>query len=572
MDSSLPPATLASLPLEILIMIFRNIIDLTQGDRYRCTLVSKTWYSICSPFLWHTVRPRNASQSRLLKDHVLHQALVRKAINIQRLHLTYPEMRQVFLPRPKVLPSTSDLNTPKKDKGLYVTPLCTNLRELHLQYVPIADWDSYKTECELNPSWPLSLVAEQEQSLAALLRHNTELHTLKIEPEMTAKVLVELIVLDMPNLQSLYVRQPLTTGNLKILLSTLPECIRDVHVRARPYQGLQDSLTAKTIQTSRHRNHHALEKLVIDEPFLGSEEFVLLPFLDTCSEKLQVFQVSGFECFKNEKVNEALGRVGIFLEDLDCGDMPQKGHSYDWEFAEVITLSSRWTAIYVSDCFQFGTQSVAALLNHSQHLQRLCLFGCGGISSEQLQLILCTAGALEYLWAIDDEYEQDPFDPILDALDMISSEWATKSLKEFVCAIRVPRVGDDSDLTDGEAREIQRRVYERLATQIQLETLSLGCRIETVEGVLDSHYHPECLQITLDSGLGELAHLKQLTKLDVSYTDHMISIEELQWMEQNWQRLATICGLSETYNPVPGALEWVRAHRESWLPQAHEDT
>ncbi|KAF9301669.1 hypothetical protein BGZ74_006432 [Mortierella antarctica] len=332
-------------------------------------------------------------------------------------------MQQVFLPRPKVLPSASDLNMPKKDKDLYVTPLCTNLRELHLRYVPIADWGSCKTECELNPSWPLSLVAEQEQSLASLLRHNTELRTLKIEPEMTmtAKVLVELIVLDMPNLQS-------------------------------------------------------------------------------SIEKLHVFQVSGFECFKNEKVNEALGRVGIFLEELDCGDMPQKGHSYDTEFAEVITLSSRWTALYVSGCFQFGTQSVTAL----RHLQRLCLFGCGSISSEQLQLILCTAGALEYLWAIDDEYEQYPIDPILDALDMISSEWATKSLKGFVYTIRVPRVGDDSDLTDGEAREIQRRVYARLATQTQLETLSLGCHIETVEDVLDSHYHSECLKITLDNGLGEL--------------------------------------------------------------------
>ncbi|KAG0083284.1 hypothetical protein BGZ92_010899 [Podila epicladia] len=527
-------------------MIFRNIVDLTQGDRYRCTL------------------------AKLLKDRIPHQALVRKAINIQRLHLTYPEMRQAFLPRPKILPSTSDLSTPNKDKDLYFTPICTNLRELHLRYVPIADWNSYKTACELNPSWPLSLVVDQEQSLAALVRHNTELHTLKIEPEMTVQVLMELIILDMPNLQSLYVRQPLTTGDLKILLNNLPECIRDVRVRIT-YQGLQDDLTAKVIQSSRRRNHHALEKLVIDDPFLGSEEFVLLPFLDTCSKSLQVFQVSGFECFKNKKVNEALGRLGIFLEELDCGDMPGKEHSSDWQFADVITLSSRWTAIYVNDCFRFRSQSVAALLNHSQQLQRLCLAGCGGISSEELQLILCTAGALEYLWAIDDECRQDPFDPILDAQDMISSEWATKSLKEFVCTIHVPRVGDDSDLTNGEVRELQRRIYERLATQTQLETLSLGCRIEEVEGIIDSHYQSECLQVTLESGLGELAHLKELTKLDVSYTDHMISIGELQWMEQNWPNLTTICGLSETYNPVPGALEWVRVHKESWLPQAHEN-
>lgn len=57
---------------------------------------------------------------------------------------------------------------------------------------------------------------------------------------------------------------------------------------------------------------------------------------------------------------------------------------------------------------------------------------------------------------------------------MTSSEWATKSLKEFACTIRLYHAGEDSELTDGEAREIQRRVHERLATQTNLETLSLG--------------------------------------------------------------------------------------------------
>ncbi|KAF9308413.1 hypothetical protein BG003_011149, partial [Podila horticola] len=122
-------------------MIFLDIVDLTQRDRSRCTRVSKAWHRLCTPFLWHTVRPRSALQAKRLKDCVPHQALV------WNLHLTYPEMREVFLPRLKILPSTNDPNIPNKDKDkdLYFTP-CTNLRALHLQYVPIADWDSYKTE------------------------------------------------------------------------------------------------------------------------------------------------------------------------------------------------------------------------------------------------------------------------------------------------------------------------------------------------------------------------------------------------------------------------------------------
>lgn len=136
-------------------MILCDIVDLKQRDHACCTRVSQAWYRICSPFLGHTVRLHDASQFKLLKERVPHQALFQKATYIQNLDLRFPEMREVFLPRLKVLPSTGDLNTPHRDKGLYLTPQCTNLRAFHLQYVPIADWDSCKTECELNPSWPL---------------------------------------------------------------------------------------------------------------------------------------------------------------------------------------------------------------------------------------------------------------------------------------------------------------------------------------------------------------------------------------------------------------------------------
>jgi len=87
------------------------------------------------------------------------------------------------------------------------------------------------------------------------------------------------------------------------------------------------------------------------------------------------------------------------------------------------------------------------------------------------------------------------------------------------------------DLTDGEACEIQRGIHERLATQTNLETLSLGCNVVKARDVLDSQYHSEWLEITLESGLRELASLNELTKLDISYTDDMISIESLLWME-----------------------------------------
>jgi len=154
--------------------------------------------------------------------------------------------------------------------------------------------------------------------------------------------------------------------------------------------------------------------MVVNASFLGSEGFVLLPFLDTCSKKLTVFQVSGFECFKNEMANEAPARLDIFLEELDCGDMPQKVHSHDWEFAEAITVSSRGAAIYVNDCFEFRSQSATALLNTLNNSRRFVIsvwrYFEPGTAADSLY-DRSTGVPL----AIDDRHEQPPYDPILDA-------------------------------------------------------------------------------------------------------------------------------------------------------------
>ncbi|KAF9083780.1 hypothetical protein BGX23_011149 [Mortierella sp. AD031] len=104
-----------------------------------------------------------------------------------------------------------------------------------------------------------------------------------------------------------------------------------------------------------------------------------------------------------------------------------------------------------------------------------------------------------------------------------------------------------------ESRAIQRQVYSRLAMLTCLRSLTLGvdARFEEVEvhnverGLIfyDPLLQPTSLEMTLDSGLGLLAGLKDLRSLDVSNMEHRIGERELRFMEREWPRMASIMGL-----------------------------
>jgi len=102
---------------------------------------------------------------------------------------------------------------------------------------------------------------------------------------VTFDVLVKLVDRDALNLQVLEVSMGLIPSQLKLLLKNQPERIRDAHLNISQDSGNRDQTTT-TITVSDLRAHHDLEKLDIIDSFYGSEECMLLPFLDTCSRKL----------------------------------------------------------------------------------------------------------------------------------------------------------------------------------------------------------------------------------------------------------------------------------------------
>ncbi|KAG0331807.1 hypothetical protein BG000_010577 [Podila horticola] len=150
-------------------------------------------------------------------------------------------------------------------------------------------------------------------------------------------------------------------------------------------------------------------------------------------------------------------------------------------------------------------------------------------------------------------------DPYIFARDLISTEWNAPFMVSFECRLKVPQPNEQAryDAVDQtmnhpfvrDCRAIQRAVYRQTARQKNLTYLDLG-------------QSARCsLEMTLQSGLDELATLKKLRHLYVEYINHWIGVPELEWMSNNWPQLDFICGLFKNgQNCDPAVIEWLMCY------------
>ncbi|KAK3818226.1 MAG: hypothetical protein JOS17DRAFT_757391 [Linnemannia elongata] len=138
------------------------------------------------------------------------------------------------------------------------------------------------------------------------------------------------------------------------------------------------------------------------------------------------------------------------------------------------------------------------------------------------------------------------------------------------------RAGDDS-LSDDDIRLVQlhttslqqqMKIYGKLATLTQLRVLNLGGEYRqiyrelqmsdeeylTVNGSLQG-----TLELTLESGLGQLETLKALQVFGFEGVDHRIGQAELEWMARNWTGLEEMQGLRDKF---PARTEYERRKNE----------
>ncbi|KAF9344240.1 hypothetical protein BGX34_005851, partial [Mortierella sp. NVP85] len=205
-------------------------------------------------------------------------------------------------------------------------------------------------------------------------------------------------------------------------------------------------------------------------------------------------------------------------------------------------------------------EGMNALANHFTTLETVLInnYSCSSYPVDVLRLCsnLETFGDNEvnyppgFLLRVDAKTFVD-YDLDLESLRPWRCEASLKTLKVVIDGIPRPDLIGEGVIEEeypGQGREIQGRVFDRLARLTNLEYLILGGGEYKVGKT-------ECLEMSLESGLGKLSGLKRLKELDVVGMEAKIGTNEFQWMMENWPSQCCIRGLEEDGHTDVGAEE-----------------
>ncbi|KAF9082149.1 hypothetical protein BGX29_004032, partial [Mortierella sp. GBA35] len=202
--------------------------------------------------------------------------------------------------------------------------------------------------------------------------------------------------------------------------------------------------------------------------------------------------------------------------------------------------------LYISDGRKFASRDIQSVLHHGRNLRTLKSF----------------------------------IPPKVMAAEVILSQWTCIWITTLTLRIDgIPRpdvlvdhLGKDIPAgtplhsgTMSESRMVQRTVYAQLGTLVSLQELTLGtsCTVQNLivdetgkQGPVyyDPLYQSNCLELSLESGLGLLFELKALRMLNVANMEQRIGEAELRWMSSCWHNFEQLEGLDseDLYAPFFG--------------------
>ncbi|KAF9345650.1 hypothetical protein BGX26_002905 [Mortierella sp. AD094] len=295
-----------------------------------------------------------------------------------------------------------------------------------------------------------------------------------------------------------------------------------------------------------------------------------------------------------QPIADALSKRCLSIQELglSCSETIS-----DENFASLIKAStSGWRKLNIQGYEAFGSLSSAVLVQHAYTLRSLDAVYCGGFVSRDIQTLLSNSPHLRRFWTLTEGETISPSDAELNAADIGQSEWVCTSLEIFGVVINgIPRpditiyqdgtpfIGRAPVMTLEQGRALQSTVHRHLGSLTALKELHLGhddrdwgneSRFEfnAQERMIyqDVNYQYECLEMTLETGLGLLSELKQLEVLDVTRMSHRIGVAEVQWMSENWPRLRMVSGLLYEGEPVPECVTWLHENRPDIVVDSHE--
>ncbi|KAG0227579.1 hypothetical protein B0O80DRAFT_499598 [Mortierella sp. GBAus27b] len=231
-----------------------------------------------------------------------------------------------------------------------------------------------------------------------------------------------------------------------------------------------------------------------------------------------------------------------------------------------------WKMVRLAGVARFGVYALKALEKHFLTLEVVHIDHISVDSSGELASIPSSCPNLHtfYYYRSYGTFPADVFADKEPDTGMLKSWACEKTLKVFGARIDgIPRPnqtgGDDAVDTEetqpGQGREIQGRIYDRLARFTNLETLLLGnVPLKPRESPRRRvHVQRNCLEMSLESGLDKLSELGSLKELSVEGLMTKIGLQEVQWMATHWPRLRALYGLDREGDGKE-AVEWLEIH------------
>ncbi|KAG0242964.1 hypothetical protein BGW41_003129 [Actinomortierella wolfii] len=521
------PRTPVTLPPELIDNIVRH---LDYYDIAQCALVSRSWNTLMTPLLWRTLAIYNDFQAECILRDEAWEALVRNAPFVCELHLVIDELFE------RLLPPAHAYADPGPEGYADVSRLFTNIPTLYVH------------ECISIPR------EELDQRILAFIRQNHGLKHLEIRRRIGEKPLLDIVMNHVPNLETFILHD--WKGDIKALLENLPEGIRHVHLKRVAY-GKSKTRTVKSKAPVKRHNELQSFTFICDRHNRRFGPKCIVPFLESCSQKLQKVDFGGIEAF-HKFITEALKKIGFVWKVL-----PPTYPCSDERRAEIVSLSKQWTHISLSS-HEASPLTMAAIVENCEHLETIEFLRSWNpyvITGSDLQMVLNRAKSLKCVvahWLLDNNS--------ITATDILSSQWASSSLEHIDFKIVVPRaIGEVSEETVRFSRDIQRQVLRRLGQQKRLRKLVLG-GMATTTNTNGFGIQVDCLEMTLESGLDELAGLKELQVLDIHHMDHRVGVPELEWMVEHLPKLRRLIGMCDYYYPCsPDVEKWLQTHRPTWL-------
>ncbi|KAF9101553.1 hypothetical protein BGX29_005507 [Mortierella sp. GBA35] len=579
--------------------------ELSQHDLSFCCRVSQQWFNAFTPHLWHPITVQYRDPVPKFQSSEGRAGLLRNGHHIRVLRVEQPYYLQPFLEY-----GTTCTNLICLDAQYGVTYPANTMAGGSLTNAmaggslanATGGWRSpallskgrrgstgsgqKQVQYVHSQAWMLqSQFGVSTSTLTSVLERNPRLEFLVVPPscmenEALVKVVAESLLrlkefYSITHLQGLHVQFSLTANNPRVngfghtsSTSQAPAVEGRLH------------LTKATIPYSLFGKYPRLKELQPD--FAARINRAELERIRTASTDLVCLRINGGV---PRKINQILDAIPGLLTSIDI-----HWHWYFWS----------WHTPSIDNTVK------TAFLKHAPTLEHLCVRDCD-FDKETLLEILCSNPHLKTFETMEEEEymgNRPNVEVEFSAAEVIDSPWVCGQLQVFECKIRgvprpditltpydphqIPHVPQETPhAVQQESHALQRSVLKQLGRLANLRKLSLGAYGQdkdnreysqlTIKHIrtmfVDEFVQCDCLELSLESGLEELAGLEQLEELAVHQMAHRIGLLEVRWMVEHWPKLRAIHGLRYTDSDEenrddeeeeaeePEHITWLRANR-----------